>query len=219
MFLSNFSIRLPVTTVALVIVLMCVGLIAFKKLRVNERPDVEMPIIVVNIPYPGASPETVEREIINRVEKSLQSISQVHELRSTASEGQAQIFLQFDFKKDMSVASDEVRNAIASVRYKLPVEMREPVLFHVDISAQPIMQLALSSSTQTHAELSRLAEDQLADRFRAIDGVSTVNVYGSLQRELSVLLHAQKLREYNVSVADVVNALRAQFSYAPVGRV
>ena len=219
MFLSNFSIKQPVTTVAIVIVLMCVGLLAFKQLRVNERPDVEMPIIVVNIPYPGASPETVEREIINRVEKSLQSISQVHELRSTASEGQAQIFLQFDFKKDMSVASDEVRNAIASVRYKLPVEMREPVLFHVDISAQPIMQLALSSSTQTHTELSRLAEDTLADRFRAIDGVSTVNVYGSLQRELSVLIHAQKLREYNVSVADVVNALRAQNTNAPVGRV
>jgi len=219
MFLSNFSIKQPVTTVAIVIVLMCVGLIAFKNLRVNERPDVEMPIIVVNIPYPGASPETVEREIINRVEKSLQSISQVHELRSTASEGQAQIQLQFDFKKDMSVASDEVRNAIASVRYKLPVEMREPVLFHVDISAQPIMQMALSSSTQSHAELSRLAEDTLADRFRAIDGVATVNVYGSRQRELSVLLHAQKLREYNVSVAEVVNALRAQNTNAPVGRV
>jgi hydrophobic/amphiphilic exporter-1 (mainly G- bacteria), HAE1 family len=219
MFLSNFSIRQPVTTVAIVIVLMCVGLIAFKNLRVNERPDVELPIIVVNIPYPGASPETVEREIINRVEKSLQSISQVHELRSTASEGQAQIQLQFDFKKDMSVASDEVRNAIASVRYKLPVEMREPVLFHVDISAQPIMQMALSSTTQSHAELSRLAEDTLGDRFRAIDGVATVNVYGSRQRELSVLLHAQKLREYNVSVAEVVNALRAQNTNAPVGRV
>jgi hydrophobic/amphiphilic exporter-1 (mainly G- bacteria), HAE1 family len=219
MFLSNFSIKQPVTTVAIVIVLMCVGLIAFKNLRVNERPDVELPIIVVNIPYPGASPETVEREIINRVEKSLQSISQVHELRSTASEGQAQIQLQFDFKKDMSVASDEVRNAIASVRYKLPVEMREPVLFHVDISAQPIMQMALSSSTQTHAELSRLAEDTLGDRFRAIDGVATVNVYGARQRELSVLLRAQKLREYNVSVAEVVNALRAQNTNAPVGRV
>ena len=219
MFLSNFSIRQPVTTVAIVIVLMCVGLIAFKNLRVNERPDVDLPIIVVNIPYPGASPETVEREIINRVEKAFQSISQVHQLQSTASEGQAQFFIQFEFKKDMSIASDEVRNAIASVRYKLPVEMREPVLFHVDISAQPIMQLALSSSTQTHAEISRLAEDVLADRFRAIDGVATVNVYGSLQRELSVLLHAQKLREFNVSVAEVVNALRAENTNAPVGRV
>ncbi|MEJ0038220.1 MAG: efflux RND transporter permease subunit [Gammaproteobacteria bacterium] len=219
MFLSNFSIRQPVTTVAIVIVLMCVGLIAFKNLRVNQRPDVELPVIVVSIPYPGASPETVEREIINRVEKALQSISQVHELSSTASEGQAQIVIQFNFKKDMSVASDEVRNAIASVRYKLPVEMREPVLFHVDPSAQPIMQMALSSSTQTHAEISRLAEDVLADRFRAVDGVATVNVNGSLQRELSVLLHAQKLREYNISVSDVVNALRAQNTTAPVGRI
>jgi HAE1 family hydrophobic/amphiphilic exporter-1 len=219
MFLSNFSIKQPVTTVAIVIVLMCVGLLAFKNLRVNQIPDVDQPVIVVNVPYPGASPETVEREIINRVEKALQSISQVYEIRSTASEGRAQIVIIFNFKKDMSVASDEIRNAIASVRYKLPVEMREPVLWHVDPSAQPVMQVALSSQKQTHAEISRLAEDVLADRFRALDGVATVNVNGSLQRELSVLLHAQKLREYNVSVSDVVNALRAQNTTAPVGRV
>src|SRR5690606_15635610 len=77
----------------------------------------------------------------------------------------------------------------------------------------------LSSQSLTHAEISRLAEDEIADRFRAIDGVATVNVNGALQRELSVLLHAQKLREYNVSVAEVVNAVRAQNTTAPVGRV
>ena len=219
MFLSNFSIKQPVTTVAIVIVLMCLGLLAFKNLRVNQIPDVDQPVMVVNVPYPGASPETVEREIINRVEKSLQSISQVYEIRSTASEGQARIIIIFNFKKNMSEAADEIRNAIAAVRYKLPVEMREPVLIRVDPSAQPIMQVALSSQNQTHAEISRLAEDVLADRFRAIDGVAVVNVNGSLQRELSVLVHAQRLREYNVSVSDVVNALRAQNTTAPVGRV
>ncbi|HEY6926811.1 MAG TPA: efflux RND transporter permease subunit, partial [Steroidobacteraceae bacterium] len=219
MFLSNFSIRQPVTTVAMVIVLMCLGLLAFKKLRVNQIPDVQQPVIVVTIPYPGASPETVEREIINRIEKAVQSIPQVYEIRSTASESQAQIIIIFNFKKNMSEASDEVRNAIALVRYKLPVEMREPILQHFDPSDQPIVQIALSSTTQTHAEISRLAEDVLADRFRAIDGVATVNVYGFLERELSVLLHAQKLREYNVSVNDVVNALRAQNTTAPVGRI
>jgi len=219
MFLSNFSIRQPVTTVAMVIVLMCLGLLAYKNLRVNQIPDVQQPVIVLTVPYPGASPETVEREIINRIEKALQSIPQVYEIRSTASEGQAQIVIIFNFKKNMSEASDEVRNAIALVRYKLPVEMREPILQHFDPSDQPIVQIALSSTTQTHAEISRLAEDTLADRFRAIDGVATVNVNGSLQRELSVLLHAQKLREYNVSVNDVVNALRAQNTTAPVGRV
>ena len=219
MFLSNFSIKQPVTTVAIVIVLMCVGLLAFRNLRVNQIPDVQPPVMVVTVPYPGASPETVEREIINRIEKALQSIPQVHELRSTASDGQALIIIIFEFKKNMSEASDEIRNAIASVRYKLPVEMREPVLRRFDPAEQPIVQIALSSTTQTHAEISRLAEDVLADRFRAIDGVATVTVNGSLQRELSVLLRAQKLREYNVSVSDVVNALRAQNTTAPVGRI
>ncbi|MFL6619028.1 MAG: efflux RND transporter permease subunit, partial [Povalibacter sp.] len=219
MFLSDFSIKQPVTTVAMIIVLMCLGLLALKNLRVNQIPDVQQPLMVVNFPYPGASPETVEREIINRVEKALQSIPQVYEIRSTASESNGRILIIFDFKKDMSAAGDEIRNAIASVRYKLPIEMREPVLYRIDPSSQPIMELALSSNRQSHAEISRLAEDVLADRLRGIDGVAVVEVEGSLQRELSVLLHAEKLREFNVSVSDVVNALRAQNTTAPVGRV
>ncbi len=219
MILSDFSIRRPVATVVIVIALMCLGLLALKKLRVNQIPDVQQPVMVVNIPYPGASPETVEREIVNRVEKALQSIPQVYQLRSTSAEGNAQIVIIFNFKKNMVEASDEIRNAIASVRYKLPVEMREPILQRIDPSAEPIMQLALSSTTQSHAEISRLAEDELADRFRSIDGVAVVSVNGSLTRELSVLLRAEKLREYNVSVTDVVNALRGQNTTAPVGRV
>jgi len=219
MFLSNFSIKQPVTTVAIIIVLMSLGLLALKNLRVNQIPDVEQPVMVINFPYPGASPESVERDIINRVEKPLQSIPQVYEIHSTASDGQAQFVIIFDFKKNMSEAGDEVRNAIAGVRYKLPIEMREPVLFRVDPSAQPIMNLGLSSTKQSHAEISRLAEDVLADQLRGLDGVAVVNVDGALQRELSVLLHAQKLREYNVSAGDVVAALRAQNTNAPVGRV
>ncbi len=219
MFLSDFSIKRPVTTVVIIIMLMVLGLMALKNLRVNQNPDVEQPVIVVNIPYPGASPETVEREIINRVEKSLQSISQVYQIQSTARESSASIVIIFNFKKNMIEASDEIRNSIASVRHKLPIEMREPILRRIDPGTQPIMQMALSSSVQTHAEISRLAEDVLADKFRAIDGVATVNVNGSLRRELSVLLRAEKLREFNVSVTEVVAALRAQNTTAPVGRV
>jgi HAE1 family hydrophobic/amphiphilic exporter-1 len=221
MFLSDFSIKRPVAAIVIIITLMGLGLIALNKLRVNQIPDVDQPVMVVSITYPGASPDTVEREIVNRVERAMQGIEGVDQSRSssTAGEGQAQFVLVFDFHKDMTQASDEVRNAIGTVRYKLPVEMREPVLTRVDPSAQPIMQIALSSATMSHAEISRLAEDQLADRFRALPGVATVNVNGSLTRELSVLLHAQKLREFGVSVTDVVNALRAQNATAPVGKV
>ena len=219
MLLSDFSIKRPVATVVIIIALMFLGLLALKKLRVNQIPDVEQPVMVVNIPYPGASPESVEREIVNRVEKALQSIPQVYQIRSTAAESNASIVIIFNFKKNMVEASDEIRNAIASVRHKLPVEMREPILRRIDPSAQPIMQLALSARNQSHAEISRLAEDVIADRFRSIDGVAVVNVNGALKRELSVLLRAEKLREYNVSVTDVVNALRNQNTTAPVGRV
>ena len=221
MFLSDFSIKRPVAAIVIIITLMGLGLIALNKLRVNQFPDVAPPVLVVGITYPGASPDTVERELVNRIERAFQGIEGVDETRSqsTASEGYARFVLVFNFHKDLSEASDQVRNAIGSVRYKLPVEMREPVLTRFDPSAQPIMQMALSSDTESHAEISRLAEDQLADRFRAIPGVAVVNVNGSLTRELSVLVHAQKLREFGVSVTDVVNALRAQNATAPVGKV
>ena len=219
MFLSDFSIKRPVAMIVIILGLMALGLLALSKLRVNQMPDVEQPLLVVAIPYPGASPDTVEREVVNRIEKALQGISGVTDVRSTSSEGNAQLLLIFNFDKNMIEAADEVRNAIASVRYKLPVEMREPILRRVDPAAQPIMQLALSSSALSHAQISRLAEDELADRFRGINGVAVVNVNGALRRELSVLLRADKLREFEVSVTEVVAALRAQNATAPVGKV
>jgi hydrophobe/amphiphile efflux-1 (HAE1) family protein len=219
MFLSNFSIKRPVAMIVLIVAMMAMGLLALSKLRVNQNPDVEIPLLIVNIPYPGASPETVEREVVNRLEKSLQSIAGVTDLYSTSREGSATIEMRFTFQKNLIEASDEVRNAIAAVRYKLPTEMREPMIQRIDTSADPIMQMSLSSKTQSHAVLSRLAEDKLADRYRALDGVAVVNVNGSLRRELSVLLRAEKLREFNVSVAEVANALRMQNTNAPVGKV
>src|SRR5207253_2929794 len=106
MLLSDFSIRRPVSTVVIIIGLMCLGLLALNKLRVNQIPDVEQPVMVVNIPYPGASPETVEREIVNRVEKALQSIPQVYQIRSTSAESNARIVIIFNFKKNMAEAAD-----------------------------------------------------------------------------------------------------------------
>ena len=219
MFLSNFSVKNPVATVVLIVTMMAFGLLAMSKLKVNQNPDVEIPVIVVDIPYPGASPETAEREITNRLEKQMLAIQGVTEVNSNSYEGGATIWMEFDFDRNLIEASDDVRNAIAAVRYKLPVEMREPILRRVDPASEPVMSLALSSSHQSHAEISRYAEDILADKFRAIDGVSTVNVNGALRRELSVLLRAEKLREFNVSVSDVTNALRTQNTNAPVGKL
>ncbi len=147
MLLSDFSISRPVSTVVIIIALMCLGLLALNKLRVNQIPDVQQPVMVVTIPYPGASPETVEREIVEpRREGAAEHPAGLPDPLDLGREQRATIVIIFNFKKNMVEASDEIRNAIASVRYKLPVEMREPILQRFDPSAQPIMQLALSSS-------------------------------------------------------------------------
>ncbi len=219
MFLSDFSIKRPIATIVMIIALMALGLLALSKLRVNQNPDVEVPGLSVMMPYPGASPDTVEREIVNRLEKSMMSISGVKEVYSSSNEGMARFDIMFQFKKNMIEATDEVRNVISNVRFKMPTEMREPIIQRWDPSAQPIVNIALSSSKLSHAEISRLAEDNLADKLRGLPGVSTVTVNGSLKRELSVLLRAEKLREYNVSVGEVVNALRMQNTNAPVGKI
>src|SRR5437868_6057321 len=116
MFLSNFSVKKPIATIVLILGMVALGLMSLSKLRVNQNPDVEVPFIIVNVPYPGASPETVEREVINRLEKSMQSIPGVTEVDSSADEGMATIFMQFDFKRNLIEASHDIRNAIASVR-------------------------------------------------------------------------------------------------------
>ncbi|MBC3911203.1 efflux RND transporter permease subunit [Undibacterium umbellatum] len=219
MFLSDFSIKKPTATIVLIVALMALGLLALSKLRVNQNPDVEVPGLSVIITYPGASPDTVEREVINRLEKSLQAVAGVEEVWATASENSGRFDMRFSFKKNMIEASDEVRNVISGLRYKMPTEMREPMIRRWDPGAQPIVNMALSSNKQTHAEISRLAEDSLADKLRSISGVATVEVTGSLKRELSVLLRAEKLREFNVSVGEVVNALRNQNTNAPVGKI
>ena len=219
MFLSDFSIRRPVATIALILALMGFGIFALTKLPVNQSPDVLQPTIVLTITYPGASPETVEREVVQRIEESIQSIPGVTAMNSTASEGSASFDIKFDYKKNMVEASDEVRNAIRAVRYKLPTEMREPVLQRLEIGARPMMELSISSTTLNLGDLSYLVESQLTEKLRAVEGVALVRVSGALRRELSILLLAERLREFNVSVTDVIEAVRAQNATAPVGKV
>ena len=219
MILSDLSIRRPVVVVVITVALMAAGWLALGQLRVNERPDIAPPVLRVSIPYPGASPETVEREILDRLEKAMRGIPGVREMRAWASDGNGTFRIEFEFNKNLIAAADEVRNAIATVRYKLPNEMREPIINRADPDAWPIMSMSLSSTSQSHVELSRMAEKDIADRLRALPGVAEVEVSGNLVRELSVLLRSEKLRMHNISVAEIENSLRNQNLTVPGGKL
>jgi HAE1 family hydrophobic/amphiphilic exporter-1 len=219
MILSDFSIKRPLVVVVVTIALMLFGYFALTNLKTNQFPDVQPPVLVVNVPYPGASPETVEREILNRVEDSMSTIQGIRDIRSYARESSATIVVFFDFDKDLTAAAQELRDSISTVRDKLPTEMKEPFINRADPNAQPVMSLALSSDVLTPLALSRLAEIQIGRQLRSVSGVALVELEGELEREMTVFLNSHAMREAKVSAQEVVNALRAQNLAAPVGRV
>jgi HAE1 family hydrophobic/amphiphilic exporter-1 len=219
MFISDFAIKRPIVTVVSMLALVVFGLIALGKLQTDEFPDVAPPIVTVGIPYPGASPDGVEKEILDPVEEAISSISGVKTISGSAEDGFATIVVEFLFEKPLQEATQDIRDGISGIRSDLPTEMKEPIIKKFNDTDLPIVSLALSSNTLTPGELTRLADPGLTREFRSIPGVAEVEVPGKVERELTVQIKPAALQAAGVGVAQVVQALELQNLAAPVGRV
>jgi hydrophobic/amphiphilic exporter-1 (mainly G- bacteria), HAE1 family len=221
MFISDFAIKRPIVTVTVMLALVLFGVIGLAALKTDEFPDVQPPIVAVTILYPGASPETVEREVIDPIEDAIFSISGVDGKQTTASatDGLAQFIVFFDFEKNLQEATQDIRDAISSKRQDLPTEMEEPVITRFDPSQEPIVTLTLTSKDLPVPVLTRLADELVSRDLRSVQGVADVRLVGGQTRELTVELRPDALAAAGVSTGDVVGALQAQNLAAPVGRV
>jgi HAE1 family hydrophobic/amphiphilic exporter-1 len=219
MVISDFAIRRPLVTVVVMLFLTLFGLYALAQLQVDEYPDIQNPIVAVTVPYPGASPETVEREVIDRMEEAFSGLNGLDQINSSATDGFAQIIVQFKFSKPVDEASSDIRDAISSIRGDLPEEMKEPILTRFDPDNFPVVTLTLSSPSMTQAQLTELADPTIKRAISGVSGVASVNIVGAATRELTVELRPQDLAAAGISVSQVVNALQAQNLAAPVGRV
>ena len=219
MFISDFAIKRPIVTVTSMLALVAFGIAALVNLHTDEFPDIQQPIVGVTISYPGASPETVEREIIEPVEESFSAISGLdwEKTQASATDGLATFIVFFDFEKDIQQASQDIRDAISTKRLDLPTEMKEPVLTRFDPSQAPVMSLALTSSTIPVPLLTRVADPMIVRDLRTVPGVAQASVVGGVKRELTVRLRPGDLQASGLGVADVVQALSQQNLAAPVG--
>ena len=160
------------------------------------------------MPYPGASPETVETEILNPIEEAIASISGVKKVMGRAEDGFAVIMIEFIFEKPLPEATQDIRDAISGIRNDLPTEMEEPIIKKLNDTDRPIVSLALSSTNLTPAELTRLADPGITRELRSIPGVAEVTVTGKQEREMTVELRPAALQAAGVSVAQVVAGAR-----------
>ncbi|HSF43459.1 MAG TPA: efflux RND transporter permease subunit [Thermoanaerobaculia bacterium] len=219
MTISDFAIKRPIVTIVAMLILVIFGIFALVNLEVDEFPDLTNPIVFVAVPYPGANPTQVEREIVEPMEEAFSALSGVDEITSTSLDGFAQVIVQFEFSKEPDQASQDVRDAISSIRNDLPAEMEEPILRKFDPADIPIVSLVLSSQTMSPAELTLLADPRITRELRGINGVAQVTVAGGVEREISVNVRPADLAAAGVTVGQVVQAVQAQNLATPVGRV
>jgi hydrophobic/amphiphilic exporter-1 (mainly G- bacteria), HAE1 family len=218
-FISDFAIKRPIITIVSMVALVVFGLFSLWQLETDEFPDVQQPIVNVAIPYPGASPDVVEREVLDRVEEAVSGISGVDRIQGSAQDGFANVTVFFVFEKDLQQASQDIRDKISSIRSDLPVEMKEPILTRFDPADQPIVQLSLNSTVLDAPALTRVADPGITRVLRGIPGVAEATVLGGVERELTVELRPDAMEAAGVSVAQVVGALQSQNLAAPVGRL
>ena len=216
--LAEICVRRPVFATMLILSLTVVGLFSYQSLGVDLFPKIDLPTITVTVVNPGASPQEIETEITDKVEGAVNTVSGIDELRSTSVEGVSQVFITFLLEKNPDIAAQEIRNKIDLIANDLPVTAEQPIVQKLDTDAAPVVRIAVSAPRSLR-EVTDVADKKIKQQIESINGVGQVQIIGGRTREIQAWVDPDKLRAFNVTVADVVNAVKAQNMEVPGGRV
>ncbi|HET7219497.1 MAG TPA: efflux RND transporter permease subunit, partial [Vicinamibacterales bacterium] len=181
-------------------------------------PKIDLPTVLITTVQPGAAPEQIETEVTDKIEEAVNTISGIDELRSNSSEGVSQVIIAFLLEKDGDVAAQEVRDRVNRVLPLLPRTIEQPTVEKFDPDAAPVMTLAVSAAAPIR-DITEYADKTLRRQLESVSGVGQVVVVGGRARQINLLLDADRLRAYNLTVTDVTRALQLQNAEIPGGRV
>ena len=219
MFLSDVSIKRPVFASMMMVALVVLGVVSYRRLAVDEFPDVTYPIISVSVGYPGASPEVVERDGARPIESALNTVDGLYELTSTSQEGSANIRLQFKLGVDPTKMQPEVSAKVGRIRRQLPRDIFEPIISRFDPNDQPILTVAASSKERSLRELTDLGDQVIRPRLESVTGVGGVQLVGGATREIHIEPSPASLRAYGLTADQVSAALARENQEVPAGRI
>ena len=218
MWITRVSINNPVFAAMVMVALCVLGLFSYARLGVEQMPDISFPGAWMEVRYPGASPEAVEREVMKPIEEAVNSVAGVKRITSRSSEGRGQMSVEFALGADMGRAMQELRDRIAAVQTVLPRDVRTPTIARWDNdNSQPVVNLALLGQGRTARELSIIGEQAVAKRLQRVEGVARVDIGGLVEREVRIDLDPVRLRAYGVTPAEIATALREANADQPVG--
>ncbi|MFM9971318.1 MAG: efflux RND transporter permease subunit [Burkholderiales bacterium] len=205
---SAWSIRNPLPSL-MVFVLLCAGGIAsFQMMKVQNYPDLDLPTITVSASLPGASPSQLETDVARKIENSIATLQAVKHIYTKVQDGGVTITTEFLLEKPVQEALDDVRSAVSRVRADLPGDLRDPVITKLDLAALPVLAYAISSSRMDEEALSWYVDNSLTRQLLAVRGVGAVNRVGGVSREMSITLDPAKMQALGTTAADVSRRLR-----------
>ena len=218
MWITRISINNPVFATMVMVALCVLGLFAYTRLSVEHMPDISMPTAFVDVSYPGASAEAVERELTKPIEQGLNTIAGVRRITSRSLEGRSQTMVEFGLDTTMTQAMQELRDRVTAVQVGFPRDAKPPLISRqADDNAQPVVSFALLSKGRGTRELSVLGEKVVATRMQRVDGVARVEYSGLAAREVRIDLDPARLRAYGITGTEISSALKEANSDLPVG--
>ncbi len=219
MFLSDLSIKRPIFAAVMMLALVTLGIFSYRRLAIDMFPDVEIPILSIVTKYPGASPETVEREVSKRIEEAVNPISGVKHVISTSRESVSTVVVEFNLEVKINEASQEARAKVNAIRGDLPQGIEEPIIQKLDFSAMPIVSLAVRSDLLSPKDLTTLVEKKVKRRFENLPGVGKVDLVGQSKREVNINIHPTRLEALGMGVDEVIAGLQSENVNTPLGRL
>ncbi len=206
---SAYSIRKPIPSILLFMVLCLLGIVSFSQLPITKFPNIDVPVVSITVTQSGAAPAELETQVAKRIEDSVAGVAGVKRIMTTLNDGRSSTIVEFQLEVNPEKALNDVKDSIAKVRADLPRTVDEPIVEKIDVEGQAILTYAVASPTMTLEQLSWHVDDVVKRKLQGAKGVGRVSRIGGVEREIRITLNPDRLNALGITAADVNRQLRA----------
>lgn len=216
---SAWTIRQPIPAILLFVILVLLGLATFRTLRIQNLPDIDVPIVTITAVLPGATPSQLESQVTRKIEDSIASIGAVSHITSTMKDGVSSTMVELDMEVGIQTGIAEVRDAVSRIRSQLPADLQEPLITPLNVAGDAIITYSIESSAMDDQDLSWFVDNTVSKALLAVKNVEKIGRQGGVEREIRIELDPVKLLGLNVTAGEVSSQLRSVQQEVPGGRV
>ncbi|MCV3764551.1 efflux RND transporter permease subunit [Rhizobium sp. TRM95796] len=218
-FSASLFVRRPILALVVNALIVVAGLAALSGVEVRELPSVDQPVITVRTELDGASPETIDREVTDVIEGAVARVTGLKSVSSTSAFGSSRVTLEFSDTTDLAAAAADVRDALGRVNDTLPEDVTAPRIIKADADSQPVMRLAVTSTTMRPEDLTVYIEDKIEPRLATVEGVADLQYYGEREKAFRIDIDQAKLASRGLTIADIRTALSTAALDVPAGSI